>query len=283
MSTTALSSNQPHPNSSPKAESALPTVAKMPSRLPGERPTAAVPFSRLVRVELRKQVDTRAGSWLLMGIGAVIVATLVIMLFNNGGQHSFSDYLQATTLPQALLLPVVGILAVTSEWSQRTGLVTFSLEPRRGRVAWAKLASALMLGAAAVVTSVVLALAAHQAAITFRGITPDWNIEPMYLFGAALYVLLGVAQGVAFGMLLRNTPAAVVAYFILPTIWSILGGLISWLDTPSQWLDMSRTMGALFEPNITGEQWAQLGVSTTVWVVLPLVVGMALLRRAEVK
>ncbi len=55
---------------SKSAESALPTVAKVPSRISGDRPTRAVPFTRLVHVELRKMLDTRAGRWLLIGIAA---------------------------------------------------------------------------------------------------------------------------------------------------------------------------------------------------------------------
>ena len=34
----------------------------------------------------------------------------------------------------AILLPVVAILSVTSEWSQRTGLITFTLVPHRGQI-----------------------------------------------------------------------------------------------------------------------------------------------------
>jgi len=39
-----------------------------------------------------------------------------------------------SVLPQSWLLPVLGIMAVTSEWTQRTGLVTHTLEPRRSRI-----------------------------------------------------------------------------------------------------------------------------------------------------
>ncbi|MDN5765880.1 MAG: ABC transporter permease [Humibacillus sp.] len=272
-----------HPNVSAKAESALPTVATMPSRLPGERPTTGIPFSRLTRVELRKQLDTRAGRWLIIAIGLVIATALAINFFTNGGQHSFEDYLSATMLPTAIILPVIGILAVTSEWSQRTGLVTFALEPRRTRVAMAKLVSAVLIGIAAFVLAFALAALVHQAAITFRGINGDWSVGGLVVLGAGLYVLLGLMQGVAFGALFRNTPAAIVVYFVLPTVWGILGGLISWLDTPSQWLDMNRTMQPLFSGSMSGEQWAQLGTSVAVWIVVPLVVGILLLRRAEVK
>ncbi|EWT02434.1 hypothetical protein N865_04895 [Intrasporangium oryzae NRRL B-24470] len=283
MSTTTTSYAAGPAGVSKHAESPLPTTATVPSRIPGERPRTGVTFARLVHVELRKMLDTRAGRWLVIGIGAVIATALVILFFNNGGQHSFEDYLQATTMPQAIILPVVGILAVTSEWSQRTGLVTFGLEPRRGRVAWAKLVAALLVGVGALVLSFVLAVVAHQAAITFRGIEGDWSIAGLTLLGASLYVLLGLAQGVGFGMLFKNTPAAVVVYFVLPTAWSILGSLVSWVGDVGRWLDLNRTMQPLFEGSLTTEQWARLGTSVGLWVVLPLAVGIWRLTRAEVK
>ena len=269
---------------SPTAESALPSVAKMPERIPGERPTTAVPFVRLIGLELRKMFDTRAGRWLLIAIGAIIATTLVIMFFNDSGHHRFEDYLTATTTPSAILLPIAGILAVTSEWSQRTGLVTFALEPRRGRVIWGKFLAAMLVGLAAIVLSLALAAVAHQAAITIQGYGGDWALDNNTLLGAALFVLLGVAQGVGFGMLLRNTPAAIVLYFVLPTAWAILGEMVGWLDTAASWLDLNRTMNALFTvESMTGEQWAQLGTSVGLWVALSVALGMWLLHRAEVK
>ena len=268
---------------SKNAESALPTRASVPSRIAGPRPTAGVPFGRLVHVELRKMLDTRAGRWLMIGIGAIIAIALTIMFFNQGGQHAFGEYLQATTMPMALILPVVGILAVTSEWSQRTGLVTFGLEPRRMRIAWAKLLTALLVGVCAFALALVLAALAHQAAITFRGIDGDWSIGGLVLLGAGGYVLLGIAQGVGFGMLFKNTPAAVVVFFVLPTAWSILASMVAWVGDAAVWLDLNQTMNPLFEGSLTAAQWAHLGTSVAVWVVAPLAVGMWRLTRAEVK
>ncbi len=267
----------------PATESPLPSTLRMPDRLPAADPGRGVPFARVVRVELRKMFDTRAGRWLVISIGLVIAGALTIMFFTDGGQHPFEDYLQATTMPQAILLPVVGILAVTSEWSQRTALVTFGLEPRRVRVAWAKLVAALAVGVGAVALSFALGVAAYGAAIGIRGIDGDWNLPGLALAGAAAYVLLGLVQGVGFGMLLRNTPAAIVAYFVLPTVWSILGSLVAWAESAGAWLDLNRTMDPLFTGSLTGEQWAQLGTAVGVWVLLPIVLGMWRLTRAEVK
>ncbi|AXG15106.1 ABC transporter permease subunit [Intrasporangium calvum] len=279
-----MSTTVTEPVASPTAESPLPATARIPARIPGERPTAAIPFSRLLLVELRKMVDTRAGRWLLIGIGAVIALALTIMFFNESGHHPFAAYLQATTMPMAVILPVVGILAVTSEWSQRTGLVTYTLEPRRARVTWAKFLGAMLAGVAAIALSLALAAVMHQGAITLRGYSGDWSLDNKALLGASLYVLLGIAQGVGFGMLLRNTPAAIVLYFVLPIAWGILGDLVSWLDGAASWLDMNRTMNPLFlVESMTGEQWAQLATSVGVWVALPVALGIWMLHRAEVK
>ena len=40
-----------------------------------------------------------------------------------------------------ILLPIIGILLVSSEWSQRTALITFTLVPKRMRVMSAKIAA----------------------------------------------------------------------------------------------------------------------------------------------
>ncbi|QKE82534.1 ABC transporter permease [Arthrobacter sp. NEB 688] len=276
MSTTAEATRRAPVDSTPH-------VARLPEPLAGPRPTRGIPFGRLVRAELRKMTDTRAGRWLLAAIGVVVAGALTVLFVQQGGEHPFGDYLQATTLPMALLLPVVGILAVTSEWSQRTALVTFTLEARRARVAWAKVVAALAVGVVAVATSFALAAAAHAAAVGLRGASGDWGIEGTALLGAGGYVLLGMLQGLAFGMLLRNTPAAVVLYYVLPTGWSILGSLWSAAASAGEWLDLNRTMQPLFGGSLTGEQWAQLGTSVGVWVVVPLLVGLVWVSRAEVK
>ena len=120
--TTSTTSTPARPGTAPvvlskSAESALPSVAAVPSRIGGERPTTGVPFTRLIHVELRKMLDTRAGRWLLIGIGAVIAIALTIMFFNNGGQHSFGMYLQATTKPIIAASPAKRTSDCVLDWS----------------------------------------------------------------------------------------------------------------------------------------------------------------------
>ena len=62
----------------------------------------AVPFSRLLRVELRKLVDTRAGFWLLASIGVITVAVVVVFLFAaDPDQLTFINFIGATATPQS--------------------------------------------------------------------------------------------------------------------------------------------------------------------------------------
>ena len=57
----------------------------------------------------------------------------------------------------AVLLPVLGILSITSEWSQRTALTTYALVPRRERVVAAKLIAVVLAALASVLASLAVA------------------------------------------------------------------------------------------------------------------------------
>lgn len=264
------------------ATTARPSAVALP-RIGGGRPDGGVGFGRLVAVECRKQVDTRAGRWLLVIIAVATAVVLGIMLVVDGGRHTFGAYLLGTSTPQALLLPIVGILAVTAEWSQRTALTTFALEPRRARVAAAKMLSALLVGAAAFVLAVVLAAATHLLAMGARGVEPHWSVPAQVVLGMALMVLLSVAQGVGFGMLLLNTPAAIVVYLVLPTVWSFLATTVARLRDAAGWLDLNTTMNPLLEGHMSGDQWERLATSAAVWVGLPVALGLWRIVRSEVK
>ncbi len=104
--------------------------------------TASIPFQRLVRVELRKSADTRAGRWLIgITFGLTLIADLLIaiILALKDEAVMYGDLVAGAAFGSSLLLPVLGIMLVTSEWSQRTAMTTFALEPRRTRVVLAKM------------------------------------------------------------------------------------------------------------------------------------------------
>ena len=96
--------------------------------------TARIPLTRIVGVELRKMFDTRSGFWLMASIVITsVLATAAIIVFAPDDQLTFDNFAAAIGAPMTVILPMIGILAVTSEWSQRSGLTTFTLVPHRGR------------------------------------------------------------------------------------------------------------------------------------------------------
>ncbi len=272
---------------------------------PGSRAASkAVPFSRLLHVELRKLFDTRSGRWLIIIAAAITVLALIITLIVVDAEaQNFRLFFEVMGSPISLFLPVLGILTVTSEWSQRTMLVTFTHEPRRGRIILAKIAAALVAAVGTVIGALALAALVNVVAMLF-GADGEWTIEASYLGIWTVTALSNVLLGVGFGMLLLNTPAAVVIFFVvmfvLPSAWGALGFFWNPGQTIASWVDYSWTTGSLVSGPVaagdlnpmTGEPsegatwaklWAQYGVSNAIWVGLPLLIGTLRISRSEVK
>ena len=246
------------------------------SALAASAPIRRPSLPRLSRVELRKMVDTRAGFWLLAIVALLAVAVPVIVLIvGNEEDKAFGSLLTGTTFFTSILLPIVGILAVTSEWSQRTALSTFTLVPERWRVMVAKIVAALLLGVATVVVCLVVSLLG-------AGIGGgEMDVSASAIGSVLLFQLLGMLGGFALGALFLNSPIAIVMYFALPTAVGILGGLIE--SFPDDWVDTSQTFEPLAENEMAGGDWSRLLVSALIWIALPLVLGIIRLQRAEVK
>jgi len=235
-------------------------------------------LGRLSQIELRKMSDTRAGFWLLLTIVLMAAAIVTITLIaGNADDKDFTSLFQGALWVVSILLPVLGILAVTSEWSQRTALTTFALVPERERVIGAKVIAAIALGLGAVVACLL------TAAIGNLIVGGSWDLNSSLLGNAAVFEVAGMLGGVAFGLVFMNSALAIVLYYLLPTVWTILGETIHALDKPADWLDTSRTMQPLVDDQMTGQAWAHLGTSVAVWVGVVLLIGLWRLRRTELK
>jgi hypothetical protein len=239
-------------------------------------PRAGLP--RLTRIELRKMADTRAGFWLLLVVALMGAAIVTITLIaGEAKDHNMHSFFQGALWTVSILLPVLGILAVTSEWTQRTGLTTFALVPERGRVVAAKVMAAVALGVAAVLACLVAAAAGNVIA------GGSWDLPGWLVGQALLFEIAAMLGGVAFGLAFMNSALAIVLYYLLPTIWTILGETIHALDKPANWLDTSRTLEPVLDGRMSGTEWAQLGTSLGVWIGLVLLIGLWRLRRTELK
>lgn len=244
--------------------------------------TARVPLSRLVKVELRKMVDTRAGMWLLITIAAVTaIAVTIFGLAAPDEERTFRSFLQFAGTPQGFLLPVLGILLVTQEWSQRTGMVTFSLEPHRARVLSAKVYAALLIALAVFVIAIVVAA---LATVVWGGDGAWDDFTGLEIGKIAVLQIAGILQGLAFGLLFLNSAFAIVLFFVLPTVFSILFNTVSALKDSAPWIDFGTAQGPLFDAgNLTGKEWTQLFVTGLLWVAIPFLAGLWRVLRAEVK
>src|SRR6478609_4964169 len=139
--------------------------------------TAKTPFHRLVRVELRKSYDTRAGFWLLASIALIVLAAEIIVLSIVTVQNeaiAFGDFIGVAAFLTSFLLPVLGIMVLTTEWSQRSAMVTFALEPRRPLVIAAKALVGVLLTLATVVISIVVGLVCNLLYGLIEG-HADWT------------------------------------------------------------------------------------------------------------
>jgi ABC-type transport system involved in multi-copper enzyme maturation permease subunit len=255
--------------------------------VPVDRPRAVAgptppSLPTLVRVELRKSYDTRAGRWLLITIALTSLAVVALSLFVEDAPKTFTDHFAFTQLPIGILLPVLGILLVTSEWSQRTAMTTFSLVPRRSRVLTAKVLAAVVLGVLGVVAAAVASALATVLTPVFTDLEMDWGVTGAQVGQVLLVQVLFVLSGVAFGMLLLSSPLAIVLYFVLPTVFTILVNLVSALDWVRDWLDLGTTTMPMFEGLLDGQGWLQVATSAALWIALPMVIGWLRIERAEI-
>lgn len=238
-------------------------------------------LGRLALVELRKMTDTRAGFWLLLATAALTVLVAVVAcLVLPGDERNLRNLLSVTVQPASILMPIVGILLVTSEWSQRTAMVSFALVPQRSRVLVAKLLAGLTLSAIAFALGAVVALLATAVAGADEG--EIWSLSGAVLGQIGFSVLVSMLTGIGFGALLLASAPAIVLYFVLPTAWSAVGS-ISAVEGAARWLDTSRTMSPMFEESLSSLQWARVATSLALWMALPIALGFRRVTRSDVR
>jgi ABC-2 type transport system permease protein len=238
-------------------------------------------LSRLTAVELRKMTDTRAGFWLQLAVVALTVVVIAVdVLFGNPEDQRLREMLALAVAPASILLPIVGILLVTSEWSQRTAMITFALVPRRPRVLAAKLLASVVLSLIALALCLVAAVVG--TAIAAPGIELTWSL-PVGLLGQHVVSLAtGMISGVALGAALLASAPAIVVSFAAPLAWAIAGRLAG-LETVGHWLDPTYSLAPMTEHLMSGLEWARAGTTLALWMVLPLVVGLWRIQRGEIR
>ena len=256
---------------------------------PARTAPARIPMSRIIAVELRKSFDTRSGSWLLASVGILaVLATAATILFAPDDAITYDSFGAAIGVPMAVVLPIIAILSITSEWSQRTGLTSFTLVPHRGRVIRAKLTVALGVGVVSMLLAFGIGALGNLLGAAIVGVDPVWDIGVGDFAGLVLFQILNMLIGFMLGVLFRNSAGAIVGYFVysfvLVAITSALAATQDWFEKLQPWVDFNFSQGYLTDASsMTAENWAQLGVTGLFWLAIPLAIGLLAVFRSEVK
>jgi len=239
-----------------------------------------IPFTRLLRAEWRKTTDTRAARWLLAATALTTIGGLAIPLaFPHNVAQTRASYLLWAGLGLSRLLPIALMLAMTAEWSQRTALTTFTLEPRRSRVLTAKIVAGLGLS----VIGGCLAFGIAQAGLAValangRPAVVGWSWPE--LAGFAAFIALTSGIGIAIGSAVHDTAAAIVTYFALAAVTSLL--LIPAVQKAGSWVDTGQTFGWMLAGQWSGHG-PQIASSAAIWIVAPLAIGAVRTIRRDIR
>lgn len=218
---------------------------------------------RLVHSEFLKLRTTN--TWWLFASGALVLLVLAFltnMLFANFALDAPDQPPEGVTPDQAaqiaaqsdvlyqaanlytsgqffglLIVMLLGIILVTSEFYHQTATTTFLATPHRTAVLLAKLAVATLVGATFWLVTTALTIPATMAYLSNRGLESylgDSAIVKAILLNLLAYTLWGIF-GVGFGVLIRSqigaTITAVVLYLLGTTAASVIFvALQQWLD-----------------------------------------------------
>ena len=232
--------------------------------------------------------DTRSGFWLMASIGILaLLATAAVILFAQPEEMTYNSFAAAIGIPMTGVLPIIAILSVTGEWSQRSGLTTFTLVPHRGRVMAAKAISCVGVAVVTIPLAFGIGALGNVVGTAIAGVDPVWDVTVTNLLMIVLANVLGLLIGFMLGVVIRSSAGAIVAYFVysflLPTLSLLLAVSQEWFRDLQPWVDFDYAQGALFDGALTAQQWANLGVTGAIWLVIPLTVGLGFVLRAEVK
>lgn len=245
---------------------------------------------------VRSSTTTLAAAGAAMFLIGLIFAGILGGVFSAGGGDTASEFannpagatLQGTLIAQ-LIIGVLGVLVITSEYA--TGLIrsTLAAVPRRLPVLWAKAAVITATTLPVMLVTTLAAFFGGQALIGSGDIATASLGDPGVLravLGTAGY-LTGIALfGLAVGTLLRSTAAAISTLFgvvfLLPGLGSILLPA-SWRDDVLQYLPSNA--GSAFSSVIPGPELLSPGPGLAVfiaWIAVALALAAFALKRRSV-
>ena len=103
-------------------------------------------------------------------------------------------------------------MSVTDEWSQRSGLTTFTLVPNRGRVIAAKAIACVTTAVALVPVTFGIGALGNLLGTSIVDVAPTWDLTVRNVLTIGLANVLALLFGFMLGVLIRRFSAAIVAF-----------------------------------------------------------------------
>src|SRR5947209_19683541 len=126
-----------------------------------------------------------------------------------------------------------------------------------------------------------LAVVAAGVLVSSPGVEGTWSDAAPLIGQSAVYLTTGMLMGVAFGAILLASTPAIVLRFALPMSWMAVLSLPV-LSGVAPWIDDARALGQMTEGVMSATQWAHVGTSLAIWMVLPLLLGAWRIARQEI-
>lgn len=245
---------------------------------PTARSSRPLAFGRTFLTELRKLVDTRAGLAVVIGAAAGVGVFAGGRAFFPNADTELGQLATMALWPGGIGVMVLAVLLVGGEFSTGSAAVTFTLEPRRGRVLAAKTAVVGALVAAVGVLAVLAGALMVVIAPALTGQPLGWGFDAAR-FAAAVgsTLVLGLAA-LAWALLTRSTPAPIVLLLVWPTLAMLVGSISPAAATVLDYLSLDPTY-ALVEGDPAG--LVKLATSVLVWIVVPGLLGVRRLLRGD--
>jgi ABC-2 type transport system permease protein len=242
-----------------------------------------------VRSEWIKLRTARSNLVLLLLAAAVPVAftiliTATVRSSDVEERDRFSLLLAGSTVGY-LLIGVLGVLIIGQEFRHTTIRVTFTAEPRRGRVMAAKAFVVTVTGVVAGVIATVFSYAIGNAIMTSRGqdVTLPGSTQARAIVGSVVLYALYSLVGLGVGAIIRATAGAITLVVVWPLIVeSIIKGV---LPKIGKWLPFNAgSQLTNTDPTINSREALTPRAGGLVFLIFALVllaVGTALVSRRD--
>ena len=244
-------------------------------------------FSRVLAYEFRKSVSTRASRWTLAAAIAGTIATAAILYLSllltdfDTTQHftwiqlanSTTDSFMGIAQISMILFSLFLILMVTTDWTNRSIMTTYTLTPRRGWVLSAQLIVALTYALALWVLCLGLGTLVAGLLSPLENVNISWSVTAWDVFGPLLSNLGLAISAFLLGIAVMNGSAAIIMWMMVPAFLNTLLNFNGVISDIAQWLNLKVALNAAVADPGAAVSWGRTATSVVLWLGVPAVIG----------